>query len=328
MYAHAVDKPASAPTRFATLLLSVEQAMRKATTRALTSTVAINSVRTVSAPQTLTPGAMHAAHYHLDSGGQRVRAQLALRAGLALGLSDGDVVCIASCCELLHNASLIHDDLQDRDHLRHGKPAVWVVYGSNMAICSGDLMLSAAYSSLCQLSDPLLLPSMLACVHERTASAIAGQCSDLSMHVGRFKHIDDYLNIARAKSGALLSLPIELALIAANCAGFTSLARRAAEAFSVSYQINDDLSDTVQDGARHDRLPCLNIVFFLEKITQNNDAVHREHPAGAARAAAKQLGLHYIERAQECAVQLPHAAGAFLLELAQSLRSVLLKEPF
>lgn len=322
MHAHAVVKPASTPLE--TLLAGVEESMRKATRLAVSSTASMADC----ASQSQAPGAMQAAQYHLVSGGQRVRAQLALRAGLALGLSDGDAVCIACCCELLHNASLIHDDLQDRDHLRHGKPAVWAFYGNNIAICTGDLMLSAAYGSLCQLSDPRLLPAMLACVHERTASAIAGQCSDLSMQDDRFQHIDDYLNIARAKSGALLSLPIELALLAANFGAYTSVARRAAEAFSISYQIVDDLHDTEQDGARHDRLQGLNIVFFLEKMTQNNNGDQSDQPPRAARAAARQLGLHYIQSAEECAVQLPRAAGAFLLELAQNLRGALTKEPF
>ena len=53
--------------------------------------------------------------YHLKSGGQRMRARLALHASVALGLSQADAVSIAAAVELLHNASLIHDDLQDRD---------------------------------------------------------------------------------------------------------------------------------------------------------------------------------------------------------------------
>ena len=62
-----------------------------------------------------TDAAAAAAAYHLGAGGRRIRARLALDAGSCLGLSARDAVAIASTCELLHNASLVHDDLQDRD---------------------------------------------------------------------------------------------------------------------------------------------------------------------------------------------------------------------
>ena len=121
--------------------------------------------------------ARSAARYHLSAGGSRVRARLAVAASLALGLSKADAVHIASCAELLHNASLVHDDIQDRDVIRRGQAAVWSKYGSNLAICTGDLLLSAAYSVLCRFSQPLFLPAMLALVHQRTAVAIDGQCA-------------------------------------------------------------------------------------------------------------------------------------------------------
>ena len=77
-----------------------------------------------------------------------------MHAGLALGLSEPDVLCLAASAELLHNASLVHDDLQDQDGMRRGAPAVWKKYGSNVAICTGDLMLSAAYAALSVILVP------------------------------------------------------------------------------------------------------------------------------------------------------------------------------
>ena len=58
------------------------------------------------------PGVSTPAEYHLRAGGQKVRARLGLSSALALGLSDSEAIGIAACAELLHNASLIHDDLQ------------------------------------------------------------------------------------------------------------------------------------------------------------------------------------------------------------------------
>ena len=121
-----------------------------------------------------------AAEYHLLSGGRRVRACMALSGGVALGLSEADCICIASSVELLHQASLVHDDLQDQDVSRRGQDAVWFRYGGNLAICTGDLLLSAAYATLCGISQPLLLPSLLSLLHERTSLAIDGQCADIA----------------------------------------------------------------------------------------------------------------------------------------------------
>ena len=70
--------------------------------------------------KSLSGEAGEAASYHLRTGGNRVRAQLALHAGRALGLGVSDAVTLATTCELLHNASLIHDDLQDLDEVRRG----------------------------------------------------------------------------------------------------------------------------------------------------------------------------------------------------------------
>jgi geranylgeranyl pyrophosphate synthase len=59
------------------------------------------------------PATLRAARYHLEAGGQRVRARLALHACEALGVAGDQAVRLAACVELLHNASLVHDDLQD-----------------------------------------------------------------------------------------------------------------------------------------------------------------------------------------------------------------------
>ena len=72
-----------------------------------------------------------AARHHLGSGGGRARARLALQSANALKLSFDTSRAISAACELLHNASLVHDDLQDGDTVRRGEFAVWKKFGSN-----------------------------------------------------------------------------------------------------------------------------------------------------------------------------------------------------
>jgi geranylgeranyl pyrophosphate synthase len=266
------------------------------------------------AHQATPSGAALAAAYHLGSGGQRVRGRLALSAGLALGLSRPDALCIAAAAELLHNASLVHDDLQDKDAQRHGQSAVWVKFGANVAVCTGDLMLSAAYAALCDVTMLHKLPALLASVHERTAGAIAGQCADLGnqpgVAAGEVKDVATYTAIALGKSGALLSLPLELALLASGYGAWAQHARAAAEAFSVGYQVVDDLADVERDN----QSGALNIVSVLQ----------RAGTLAGAQAKARQFGLEHLNRAIALAGELPRESGALLVELSLKLRHLLL----
>ncbi|NDP59940.1 MAG: polyprenyl synthetase family protein [Oxalobacteraceae bacterium] len=256
----------------------------------------------VSLPSTLVGALSH----HLDSGGQRVRARLALYAAQALHLSDDDAVTIAVTVELLHNASLIHDDLQDRDVQRRGCATLWSAFGENVAICAGDLLLSAAYGNLCRFSDSTRLPQLLAQVHGATASAVHGQCADLS---GQACDIALYEKIAAAKSGALLGLPLELVLIATGHENSLALARQAADAFAVGYQIVDDIDDIDKDRGSDGQPAGLNACLVLA-ANGHGDYAHM---------VARQLALARFEDAIGFAGRLPNDAGALLASLAQTL---------
>lgn len=264
--------------------------------------------------------ARDAASYHLRVGGQRVRARLALHAGLALGISRADAVTIAASVELLHNASLVHDDIQDHDHLRRGHQAVWVQYGVNTAICTGDLLLSAAYAALCKLEDSRALPAMVLLVHERTATAIDGQCADLmasaEIESDIASAITRYQQIAIAKSGALLCLPIELALLASGQARYLTDARHAVEAFSIGYQIVDDLNDLQSDTGADPASSAFNIVSIYQASGSTDESI----------AAAKKIGLERLDAAIESAARLPCEAGACLIDYACRLRQLLIEQ--
>lgn len=263
-----------------------------------------------------------AVQYHLQLGGQRVRAKLGLGAALALGLTDQNAISIAACAELLHNASLIHDDIQDGDLIRRGQSTLWSVYGKNLAICSGDLLLSAAYRVLCDVSVREALPAMIALVHERTATAISGQCADLAELDPSIDGVEQYLKIAKAKSGALLSLPIELALLTAQLNEFTHLAKVACENFALCYQIFDDLQDLENDALRvqNRQKSCtesahvLNINFILKASHNRTDAI----------AAAFSLAFKHLSQCEESATKLPLGSGHLLLEQCSAMRSKLM----
>jgi geranylgeranyl pyrophosphate synthase len=115
--------------------------------------------------------------HHLRTPGLRVRSQIALHAADCLAVDARSALAMATCCELLHNASLIHDDLQDRDQLRRGTQAVWSMFGDGVALCAGDLLLSSAYAALAHVTDVAAIPRLVAQTHAAVAQTIRGQAS-------------------------------------------------------------------------------------------------------------------------------------------------------
>lgn len=273
--------------------------------------------------------AAQAAAHHLNAGGRRLRARLALDAAFHLGLSAATAIAIATASELLHNASLVHDDLQDRDVGRRGAAAVWSAFGDEAAICTGDLLLSSAYAALAELDDVTCLPQMLRLVHARTAAAIQGQSADVAHRTKPVEHIETYLQIAAGKSGALLSLPLELALLAAGFGDWTAKAHDAATAFAIGYQIADDLDDIEKDAGCGNERSALNIALLLRRQANADadagasntgpSAGHDDERDAAVRQYCTALARQHLTVAAEACVTLPGQCGSMLAQLAADL---------
>ena len=113
-----------------------------------------------------------ARHLCLGSGGKRARPMLARLFGDAVGVPGERLVDVAVAAELIHSASLLHDDVVDAGMFRRGRPTVNARWGNIVAVMSGDLILSTALSRLAEL-DARLVKSGLAVVSEMTRAAIA-----------------------------------------------------------------------------------------------------------------------------------------------------------
>ena len=86
-----------------------------------------------------------AAAHHFMAPGKMLRAKMALRAADALKVDRAAAMHWAAAIEVLHNASLIHDDICDGDRLRRGRPAVWSLYGRDVALTLGDWLIALAF---------------------------------------------------------------------------------------------------------------------------------------------------------------------------------------
>jgi geranylgeranyl diphosphate synthase type II len=189
--------------------------------------------------------AREASEYQIKSGGSLLRARLALISGAAFGCPLDYRVAAAAACELVHNASLVHDDLCDGDPIRRNNATVWKRYGEGVAVCSGDLLLCAAFSAACQVKDPGACQQLTRLVASLTSDVIVGQSLEIApASNGDRPRFRQYLKATRAKTVPLIQLPLISGLVISHDkAPIRATVARFAEAIGLAYQILDDLDD-------------------------------------------------------------------------------------
>ncbi len=156
--------------------------------------------------------------YHLDVGGKRFRPAMVLLANKALGGDTNEALYPAAAIELLHEFSLIHDDLMDSDETRRGKETVWKKYGVPKAILSGDLMYSYSYQALIDsFSEGFGLNLEVFRTFNDTIIYInEGQALDLEFEDRDDVEVNEYLDMVWKKTGALIAAATKLGALYAN----------------------------------------------------------------------------------------------------------------
>jgi geranylgeranyl diphosphate synthase type I len=192
-------------------------------------------------------------HEHLETGGKRLRASLALSACQALGGRADHAVGWAAAVELLHNASLVHDDIQDGDRMRRGKAALWARYGSAQAISAGDLLLMLPFRALGHypVTQQAALVQILAEYAERT---VRGQICEHALTASAGSDWGTYFGAVSGKTGTLFALPVRgAAELAGVSTDHASDLARTFSSIGVLYQLQDDLLDLFDAKARGSR---------------------------------------------------------------------------
>lgn len=189
---------------------------------------------------------------HLSTGGKRLRARLALAAVEALGRPRAAGVGWAAACEILHNATLIHDDLQDGDRVRRGRPTAWVRHGVAHAINAGDLMFMLPVSAIAATPVSDTVRWALCRVLEQQAGAvIRGQANELEMTRGRHATWPDYERAIMGKTSALFEMPVQgAALVAGRSGPEAALLAQPFRELGVVFQMQDDVLDLYGDKGR------------------------------------------------------------------------------
>ena len=176
-------------------------------------------------------------------GGKRLRPRLC-RAVFEVCRESPPAGRIEDLCEAVecfHKASLIHDDIQDGDEARYGRPTVWKEHGVEIAIAAGDWLVAHGYSLISGSGFPNAFEMMRATVRSHVALC-EGQGDDLlGVLSRRGDDIPGYISICERKTGEAFALAAELGALAAGVDAAPY--RRYGLDFGVLFQVRDDLAD-------------------------------------------------------------------------------------
>jgi geranylgeranyl diphosphate synthase type I len=163
----------------------------------------------------LSPTQRAPVEHHLAGGGKGVRAALALLSAAAAGADEATGVVGAVAIELVHNFSLIHDDIIDGDLERHHRSTVWTEYGVGSAIIAGDALATLALQLLLDEPTPERVRAAQ-CLAEATQGMIAGQADDMAFESRPAVSVTECLDMELGKTSALLSCAVSLGAILAG----------------------------------------------------------------------------------------------------------------
>jgi geranylgeranyl diphosphate synthase type I len=200
----------------------------------------------------LDPECCRAASYHFGwcdadgvpadgNGGKAIRPALALLGAEAVGAPAEVALPGAVAVELVHNFSLLHDDLLDGDLERRHRRTVWAIWGAATAILTGDALLALAHEIVLESGSPgaRRAGGLLA---EATRELTRGQVQDLAFERRHDVTLDECIEMASAKTGSLLAASVGIGAILAGAPESTveALVRFGRE-FGLAFQLVDDV---------------------------------------------------------------------------------------
>ncbi len=185
--------------------------------------------------------------------GKRLRPTMLGRIARDRGTSEANTLDAAVAIEVLHNYSLVHDDIEDRDELRHGRKTLWSIYGVPQAINAGDAMCALSFLTIAnaEAHHPAdRVTEMVRVLHRAHLTMCEGQALDISFETARSVDVQSYCRMIAGKTAALFGAACELgALCAGADAAAAAQCREAGIAFGMTFQIRDDILGIWGDAA-------------------------------------------------------------------------------
>jgi geranylgeranyl diphosphate synthase type I len=182
--------------------------------------------------------------YHHPTG-KRLRPLMLLLCAHAVHDEWQRALPAAAAVELLHNFSLIHDDIQDASPLRHRRPTVWKVWGIPNAINAGDAMFTLAYAALADLAATVSATDMVQIwqiFNHTNLELTRGQHLDMRFESQLSVSVDAYISMITGKSAALIATCARLgSFIAAGSADQAAHFAQFGLNLGIAFQIRDDI---------------------------------------------------------------------------------------
>lgn len=198
-----------------------------------------------------TPHDLYSAASHLIvSGGKRLRPYMVMKSCEMLGGNTKNAINAASAIEMVHNFTLVHDDIMDNDEMRHGVTTVHKKFGMPIAILAGDVLFSKAYQVVSSTS--LLSSSVIELVSRLAKSCVdvcEGQLLDISMaNSEKIPSQSQYIKMIEKKTAALFEVSCAMGAICANAkrkdvSNLSSFGKN----LGIAFQITDDLIGVLGD---------------------------------------------------------------------------------
>ena len=183
----------------------------------------------------------------VKAGGKRIRPKLALASFYALNQKQEQnelVEYFAAACELLHTASLVHDDVIDKATIRRGVKTLNETDGNHAAVLAGDYLFTKCFLCLNNIKKPEIFTE----INNTLATLVSGELAQLKNQNKLNISIDDYLQTIYSKTGALFELATSGSAIILECDENTVNAfKEYGKQLGIAFQVADDILDYSSD---------------------------------------------------------------------------------
>ena len=203
-----------------------------------------------------TPSELYSASAHyISSGGKRLRPFMVVKACEMFGGSKMMALPAAASVEMIHNFSLVHDDIMDNDDVRHSVPTVHKSYGLPLAILAGDVLFSKAYQMIVENCGKLGISNsriceMVSMLSNACVYVCEGQALDLGMAFeDKLVNEQEYILMITKKTAALFGLSCALGVLSAptSTEKDTFALAQFGENVGIAFQLIDDLIGVIGD---------------------------------------------------------------------------------
>lgn len=244
------------------------------------------------------------AHHIIDSGGKRIRPAITLISSQLCDYKGMQHIDLAAAVELLHTATLLHDDVVDESDLRRGLPTANHEYGNKASILVGDFLLSQAFQLMASTGSLAALRIL------SDASAVISQGEVLQlMHQGSTEIGEkNYLQIIQSKTAVLFASAAELGAVLSDRPDWHAPLRNYGMAIGMAFQLVDDALDyaanqqtlgkTIGDDFREGKVTLPVLVAYAAGSEEEKKFWQRTMTDGQQQEGDLQQAMHYIAKHQ------------------------------